>query len=102
MTRAPWPLVILILALGSSTINAWYYGSLIVNDRAHESESVNPSNNPLVKPGLIDWSLSPGQQMWISRERRDWRMMVSIELAIVTLAGVAYVLVRSSRNVGRP
>lgn len=105
----PWPLVILILALGSSALNAWFFGSLIYDDRARAHNA-----NPLLgrtdvfgigdnTGGAVDRLLADrGDKTWNRDERREWRVMVTVELAMITLAGASYALVRPGRTAARP
>ncbi len=99
----PWPLVILILALGASAINAWYYGSLIVDDRARANDAWYRERQTGANPWRVGSTISPDSEaVWLTLERRAWRLGGTIQIAIVTLAGVSYALVRSGRTAARP
>jgi hypothetical protein len=85
-----WSFAILILALGASALNAWYYGSVIVEARARaEDERWKQSFSSSTFAG---YAADP--QSWYAAERRAWRIGISVEIVILTAAGIATVLVR--------
>jgi hypothetical protein len=77
--------VIIILAVGASLLNAWYFGSEIVQARV----TVEYARSPKAAPRSF-WSSTLA--LAESVERQAWRSGISVEIVVVTIAALGVVL----------
>ena len=86
--------VIVILAVGASLLDAWYFGSEIVQDRAVVEYARSWNAAP--------WSFWSGTlAIAESEERRAWRVGISVEIVVVTTAALGLFLT-ARRNRSEP
>ena len=85
--------VIVILAVGASLLVAWRFGSEIAQDRATVEYARSRAAVPFWSGTLV---------LAESEERRAWRIGISVEIAVVTIAALGLVLTVHRNRSERP